>query len=132
MLLREMLDTVVEKKASDLHLIRGVPPTIRIDGDLSFLVKDPLTEKDIAACFDEIVTDQAKRERLLNEKELDFAHEIKGKARFRVNAYYQRDSMAFSIRHLFRLPRREARRQTVYLYCHCNLSFCLHLGLFHA
>ena len=101
MLLREMLDTVVEKKASDLHLIRGVPPTIRIDGDLSFLVKDPLTEKDIAACFDEIVTDQAKRERLLNEKELDFAHEIKGKARFRVNAYYQRDSMAFSIRHLF-------------------------------
>jgi twitching motility protein PilT len=101
MLLREMLDTVVEKKASDLHLIRGVPPTIRVDGDLSFLPKDPLTEKDIAACFDEIVTDQAKRDRLLSEKELDFAHEIRGKARFRINAYYQRDSMAFSIRHLF-------------------------------
>ena len=101
MLLREMLDIVVEKKASDLHLIRGVPPTIRIDGDLSFLVKEPLTESDIESYFNEIVQDPARKERLLKEKELDFAHEIKGKARLRVNAYYQRDSMAFSIRHLF-------------------------------
>ncbi len=101
MTLREMLDTVVEKKASDLHLIRGVPPTVRIDGELSFLEKKPLTESDLDTYFAEIVQDQEKKERFLKEKELDFAYEIGRKARLRVNAYYQRDSIAFSIRHLF-------------------------------
>jgi twitching motility protein PilT len=100
MLLQEMLDIVVEKKASDLHLIRGVPPTIRIDGDLSFLVKDPLTEQEINDYLEQIVSDRVKREKFLVERELDFAYEMKGKARFRINAYFQRDSMAFSIRHL--------------------------------
>jgi twitching motility protein PilT len=99
--LREMLDTVVEKKASDLHLIRGVPPTVRIDGELSFLEKKPLTESDLDTYFAEIVRNQEKKERFLKEKELDFAYEIGRKARLRVNAYYQRDSIAFSIRHLF-------------------------------
>jgi len=96
-----MLDTVVEKKASDLHLIRGVPPTVRIDGELSFLEKKPLTESDLDTYFTEIVHDHEKKERFLKEKELDFGYEIRRKARMRVNAYYQRDSIAFSIRHLF-------------------------------
>ncbi len=101
MLLKDMLDIVVTKKASDLHLIRGVPPTIRIDGDLSFLAKEPLTDGDIQTYFLEIVQDEVKREKFSKEKELDFAHEIRGIARLRINAYFQRDSMAFSIRHLF-------------------------------
>lgn len=96
----DLLDQMVEKNASDLHLIRGIPPSIRIDGELSYLGRETLTGDDLRSFLDEIVADSSRRERFLQEKELDFAYELRGKARFRINAYFQRDSIAFSIRYL--------------------------------
>jgi twitching motility protein PilT len=96
----DLLDQMVEKNASDLHLIRGIPPSIRIDGELSYLGRETLTGDDLRSFLDEIVADSSRRDRFLQEKELDFAYELRGKARFRINAYFQRDSIAFSIRYL--------------------------------
>ena len=99
-MLIDLLDQMVEKNASDLHLIRGIPPSIRVDGELSYLGRETLTGDDLRGHLDEIVPDSSRRERFLQEKELDFAYELRGKARFRINAYFQRDSIAFSIRYL--------------------------------
>lgn len=93
-----LLNFMVEKGASDLHLIKDVPATFRINGDLISLSKNNLTVREIQMFFEELVTDDARRKRFYNEKEMDFAYELKGKARFRVNAYFQRGSVALSIR----------------------------------
>jgi twitching motility protein PilT len=96
--LNDMLHAMITKDASDLHLVEGIPPVLRIDGDLSFLSKDTLTKTTLRDFLDQILDDPVKKQRFRDEKELDFAHEIKGKGRFRVNAYFQKGSIAFSIR----------------------------------
>lgn len=95
---RNMLFTMVEKNASDLHLIAGIPPSLRMNGDLIYLGKLPLTSGNLNDFLEEIVTDHTKKKRFFEEKELDLAYEIKDKARFRVNVYWQKGSVAFAIR----------------------------------
>lgn len=95
-----LLGLMVENGASDLHLIKDVPATYRIDGELLSLSKDTLSERQIKAFFDNLIKDEEKKKRLYIEKELDFACELKGKARFRVNAYFQKGSLALSIRYI--------------------------------
>ncbi len=108
MTITEMLNAAVDRNASDLHLIKGTPPTLRVDGDLYLMGKEPVTDSDLVTFFNEIVQDQGKKKRFLDEKELDLAYEIRGKARFRVNLYYQRGSIAISIRAIpARVPRLE-------------------------
>jgi twitching motility protein PilT len=96
--LREMLHVMIERNASDLHLIRGIPPTLRIYGDLQPLSQQTLTAKDLEIVLTEAVEEPGRRARFLEERELDFAFEMEGRARFRVNAYFQRGSIAFSVR----------------------------------
>jgi twitching motility protein PilT len=96
--IKEMLHLMVEKEASDLHLIMGIPPSFRIDGELGFLTKEPLTASDLNVILDDIVEDKTAKKRFLEEKELDFAYELREKARFRVNVYFQRNSVALAIR----------------------------------
>jgi len=93
-----LLNFMVEKGASDLHLIKDVPATFRIDGDLVSLSKNNLTDREILVFFEELIVDEVRKKRFYREKEIDFAYELKGKARFRVNAYFQRGSIAMSIR----------------------------------
>jgi twitching motility protein PilT len=95
---KEVLGAMVEQNASDLHLIEGNPPSFVIDGGLSFFDYKPLTRNDLKSFLDEVVEDTHRKQKFFTEKELDFAYELEGKARFRVNAYFQRNSIAFSIR----------------------------------
>jgi twitching motility protein PilT len=94
----ELLHMMIEKNASDLHLIGGIPPTLRILGDLFHVNDEALTEAMLRAFLDEIVEDEAKRRRLFEERELDLAYELKGKARFRVNVYFQSGALAYAVR----------------------------------
>ncbi|HOJ42636.1 MAG TPA: type IV pilus twitching motility protein PilT [Syntrophorhabdaceae bacterium] len=95
-----LLNLMVEKGASDLHLIHNVPATLRIDGELISLSKDIFTERQIRVYLDSLLEDETKKKRFYLEKELDFAYELKGRARFRINAYFQRGSVALSIRYI--------------------------------
>jgi len=104
----EMLYAMIEKNASDLHLIKGIPPAMRIHGDLVYLNKAPLTDSNLRAVLDDTVKDIKKRDSFLDEKEYDFAYELGSDARFRFNLYFQMGSIAFSIRHVsMRIPRLE-------------------------
>ena len=94
---KTVLQAMVQRGASDLHLKVGRPPTLRVDGELSPLDIAPLTPQDLKSIGDQIVPPKQKRE-FDQDREADFAIGVPGIGRFRVNIYQQRGSMAFAFR----------------------------------
>ena len=84
----ELLAFSVKNKASDLHLSAGLPPMIRVDGDVRRINIPALDHKQVHALVYDIMSDKQRRdyEEFL---EVDFSFEIAGLARFRVNAFNQ-------------------------------------------
>lgn len=82
----------VEHEASDAHIVAGMPPILRINGDLKPL-KDhkPLTPKETADVCYSILNDQ-QREVFDTERELDLGYEIAGLSRFRVNLHWEKNA----------------------------------------
>lgn len=94
----EILELVVEKGATDLHVKVPSPPVLRINSVLIPQEEWPsFTTKDIEAIFEEITTEE-QREAFSSEQELDFAYSVPGLARFRVNALQQRGTMSLAFR----------------------------------
>ena len=89
----ELLEAMVERGASDLHITVGTPPTIRQFGDLVRLDGYPALDKRGIQGMIYAILPQKMRERLEQELELDMSYSLPGRARFRVNVYYQRDSL---------------------------------------
>lgn len=103
--LQKLLDLTVKSNASDLHLLAGIPPAIRIDGALKSLTNFAVLQPaDIEQMIFSIITPEQK-ELLINSKELDFSHGYGGgiygdSGRFRINVYYQRGYLAAAFRFL--------------------------------
>jgi twitching motility protein PilT len=93
----DILVEVLERKASDLHLTVGVPPVIRVSGKLMRLDYPRLTSNDTRDLIYSILT-QEQRQRIESEWEIDFSYSVPGRARFRVNAYFQRNSLGAAFR----------------------------------
>jgi twitching motility protein PilT len=84
---------------SDLHLKVPSKPLIRLDGELVAIPDSIELEGDVTmACVRHMLDDEAKLREFEEEREVDFAYAIKGVARFRVNAFYQRGSVSLVIR----------------------------------
>ncbi len=79
--LQKLLETVIEKKASDLHITTGAPPMFRIDGKLVSFDPTTLTAPDTKRLCYSVLTD-AQRHKFEEENELDFSFGIKGLSRF--------------------------------------------------
>ncbi len=84
----ELLAFSVKNKASDLHLSAGVPPMIRVDGDIRRINLPPLDHKQVHALIYDIMSDKQRRD-FEEYLEVDFSFAIEGLARFRVNAFNQ-------------------------------------------
>jgi len=84
----ELLAFTVKNKASDLHLSAGLPPMIRVDGDVRRINLPPLEHKELHDMVYDIMNDFQRKEYEENY-EIDFSFEIPGLARFRVNAFNQ-------------------------------------------
>lgn len=96
--IQQLLQYVITNKASDLHIVVGVPPTVRIDGSLVAVPSEvPLTSTAVEQLVSGVVSPEQKEVLTVN-KELDFSFALGEQARYRVNAYYQRGSMAASFR----------------------------------
>lgn len=92
-----LLRAAFELKASDVHLTVGVPPIMRINGDLKKYGKDILKPGDTEGMAKSIIPDHMWAQ--FKEKgELDFSYGIPGISRFRVNTYFQRSCVALAIR----------------------------------
>jgi twitching motility protein PilT len=93
----EVLMQVMERNASDLHLTAGSPPMIRYHGQLHALDYPVLTPQTTREVIYSILTND-QRQRLENDWQIDLAYSIPGKARFRVNAYFQRAALSAAFR----------------------------------
>ncbi len=98
MTIQDLLQYVIDKNGSDLHLIAGSFPMIRVDEQL-FPVED--TKVLITTELEELIfplLTQEQKDYLLVNKETDFGYQLKDLGRFRVNVYYQRGSLAAALR----------------------------------
>ena len=84
----QLLAFSVKNNASDLHLSAGMPPMIRVHGDVRRINVDALDHKQVYAMVYDIMND-SQRKRYEEFLEIDFSFEIDGLARFRVNAFNQ-------------------------------------------
>ena len=84
----ELLAFSVKNKASDLHLSAGLPPMIRVHGDVRRINLPPLEHKDVHGMIYDIMND-GQRKQFDEVLEVDFSFDLPGLARFRVNAFNQ-------------------------------------------
>jgi len=98
--IHELLERVMLEGASDLHLTTNAPPVIRVHGSLIRLEEYPmLNPAEIRRLIYSILT-QRQREKLESEQELDLSYSLPGKARFRLNVYFQRDAVGAAFRQI--------------------------------
>jgi twitching motility protein PilT len=95
--LQDLLKTMIENDATDLHITTGTPPQIRVYGRLVPLDLPPLTAADTKRLAYSVLTD-AQKHRFEEEHELDFSFGIKGLSRFRGNIFLQRGVVGAAIR----------------------------------
>ena len=93
-----LLEEVVKKRASDLHIQVGLPPMLRVDGALTPIAGfNPLDEQQVEALVFAIL-DQDQQQILLKDKEFDFSFAFGTLGRFRVNAFHERGNLAAALR----------------------------------
>ncbi len=109
--LRALLEEMVERDASDLHLTAGIPPRLRIDGALADVRHGAALGPGEAAELVNSVLTQAGRESLAAGREIDFAFDLAGIARFRCGCYRRRGRPAMAVRRIpHEIPRLEDLR----------------------
>ncbi len=97
--INNLLMVMLQRGASDLHLIAGKPPTLRIDSQLVELKDyEVLSGNAVAELVDVLLTTEARQKEFRVNKELDFSFAFKDKVRFRINAYYQKGYPAAALR----------------------------------
>lgn len=105
MIIRELLDLAIKNNASDLHIMPGMSPSLRIDGNLSVLTNYPLlSHGEVEEMIFSVLSAQQK-ELLLSNKELDFSMGVSNdpflnSGRFRVNVYFQKGYLSGAFRYL--------------------------------
>jgi twitching motility protein PilT len=93
-----LLEEVIKKKASDLHIQVGLPPMLRVDGALIPATNAPvLTEETIETLIFAIL-DEDQKQILLKDKDFDFSFAFGDLGRFRVNAFHERGNLAAALR----------------------------------
>ncbi|HLE67482.1 MAG TPA: type IV pilus twitching motility protein PilT, partial [Burkholderiales bacterium] len=95
--LTELLAFVVKNKASDLHLSSGLPPMIRVHGDIRRINVPPMEHKDVHGMVYDIMSD-GQRKTYEENLECDFSFAVPNLARFRVNAFVQQRGAAAVLR----------------------------------
>ncbi len=90
----ELLKELVRRKGSDLHITAGVPPVIRIDGELTRLEQYPVLKPEMTEALIYSILTDAQKKKLEQDKELDLSFGIEGVSRYRGNVFFQRGAIA--------------------------------------
>lgn len=93
-----LLEEVIKKKASDLHLQVGLPPILRIDGSLTPITGAEVLSDEAVETLVFAILDEDQKEILLKDKEFDFSFAFGDLGRFRVNAFHERGNLAAALR----------------------------------
>src|SRR3990167_1367720 len=95
---QQILEEALRRGASDVHLMVGVYPTLRIDGKLTPITKTPTPTPDYIEKLVLSLCTPEQKELLLTNKELDFSFALGEAARFRVNSFYQKGYLSAALR----------------------------------
>jgi twitching motility protein PilT len=93
-----LLEEVVKKKASDLHLQVGLPPMLRVDGTLLPVAGAEILTDEAVETLVFAILDEDQKQILLKDKEFDFSFAFGDLGRFRVNAFHERGNLAAALR----------------------------------
>lgn len=97
--LRDLLEEMVAKKASDLHITVGVPPLLRTDGEMLPIGQEKLTPQATTELAYSVLKEE-QRKRFEMDNELDLSFGIQGLSRFRANVFMQRGAVAMAVRRI--------------------------------
>ncbi len=97
--LRGYLKSMLEHKASDLYMIVGAPPSVKVQGSLQALPLPPLIAGSVRSLVKSILS-ESKMQKFENDLECDLAGILDGLGRFRFNIYWQRGEVAMVVRHV--------------------------------
>ncbi|OGZ73043.1 MAG: type IV pili twitching motility protein PilT [Candidatus Staskawiczbacteria bacterium RIFCSPLOWO2_01_FULL_38_12b] len=95
---KKILSMTIEQEASDLLISIGHPPVIRITGQLIPLIDEKKVTAEVSKGFAFALLTEPQKQKFLLEKEIDFSYDFDGQARFRVNIFFQRDSISLALR----------------------------------
>ena len=96
--LTEFVELVIAQGASDLHLGAGVQPVVRVSGNLTPLLSEPVLQNDdVMGLLSEMLSPEHKK-RFLETQEIDFSYAYGTKARFRGNGYFERGHVGVALR----------------------------------
>ncbi len=95
-----LLEEVVKRKGSDLHLQVGLPPIIRVDGALSAIAGALALNEEAVEALVFAILDEDQKQILLKDKEFDFSFAFGDLGRFRVNAFHERGNLAAALRYI--------------------------------
>lgn len=98
MTLPELLKQSVDLQASDLHIVSGVPPMVRIHGELKPIPTMPVMDGNLTQTLVWGVLRPEQKDLLIRTRELDFSLTLAGIGRFRANAYFQKGTVAIDLR----------------------------------
>ncbi|HSW89763.1 MAG TPA: type IV pilus twitching motility protein PilT [Patescibacteria group bacterium] len=96
--IEELLALCVSQDSSDLHLVPGTPPYLRIHGELKVVEGEPVIDQKRAEDLLYPLLSQELRDQLLVNKEVDFSYQFKDLGRFRINAYFHKGMLAAAMR----------------------------------
>ena len=89
------------EEASDLHIIVGKPPILRIDGELKIVSDMPVINKNEAEKTIFSILTERQKNKFLKERELDISYEIPKYSRYRVNIHWEKDRVGLVARVIF-------------------------------
>ncbi len=96
--LAAILALAIKDKASDVHLLPGARPFLRVNGQLFMLSDHDPLEKSDSVAMAKVILGEKRYQALLEQREMDCSYVFQDQARFRVNLYFQRDSLAIAMR----------------------------------
>ncbi|MBI5357453.1 type IV pilus twitching motility protein PilT [Candidatus Saccharibacteria bacterium] len=96
--IESLLEEVIKKKASDLHLQVGLPPMLRVDGSLVAVTGATVLSEELVETLIFAILDDEQKQILLKDKEFDFSFAFGDLGRFRVNAFHERGNLAAALR----------------------------------
>ncbi len=99
-LMRSMLKTMTDRNASDLFITVGFPPSIKVDGEMTPVAENKLNQEQALALVESTFRDDKMKEQFHIHREANFALAVPGMGRFRVSAFWQRDSAGMVLRRI--------------------------------
>ena len=98
LIVQKLISSISEQQASDLHISVGVPPMLRIDGELKPITEQGMIDINFVKSLCDAWLNKTQKEKLLQEKEITFAYNFKDKARFKVTIISQQNTYSISLK----------------------------------